>query len=169
MQLHISYVLAANNSTTQLHTRLNLCPFQWAYITILCTFSLPEVSRWRMTLAIHATAALAQGEAPWVPDHSQAAMSSDCSHQLMLTVLLPGGFICQATIMSLGLMVITRMICRRSSELWHGAGCDPAMSPRVGFFSAGSIPLLHSSLWQGGRETKCPFHGIIEWFVFKGT
>lgn len=40
LQLHISPILAINNSTAQLHTRLNPHSFQWAFITGLCTLSL---------------------------------------------------------------------------------------------------------------------------------
>lgn len=87
LQLPISCILAANNSTAQLHTRLNLHPFQWAYIMRLHIF-FPWSPSLKNDSGHQSAAAAAQGQASslcegWTPAHSRAATSPGCSHRLM--------------------------------------------------------------------------------------
>lgn len=112
LQLHISHILATNNSTAQLYTRLNLHPFQWAFITRLCTLSLKSPIKERKVFHQSAAEAAAQGEASsslkgWAPALSWAALSRSAPSADANTLLLPVEASLQASIMSLALMFIS--------------------------------------------------------------
>lgn len=147
LQLHISHILAINNSTAQLYTRLNPQRFQCTFVTRLHTF--PEEQQ-----VFHQSAA-APGEASSslkdrAPSLSWAAMSCSAPSADPNILLLPGEAGLQVLIMSLALIFISNNLQEGSSV------CVPPVPSGNGSFPPRGAAWLPLARYKGSPASACP-------------